>query len=260
MPTFRDELKQELVGPVPPVLWAASTLLLALSGPLGSMENCTFAHRVLFWSVTIGGVMLLGGFLRAFLHVVLGGRHMARDLPLVASAVAVLLVMPVSAFAQSSVLSGRWVIDSRMSETMLFLFMCAMVIGAYSYLTHGDSAGSPVVPATPAAEPKDVGPALLRRIAPEVQDEILAITGRDHYVDILTRKGKASLLMRFSDAMAEAAPTDGAQVHRSHWVAWSAVERVERSGDRILLVLSNAARVPVSRSYRDLLVRRGLIA
>ncbi len=260
MPTFADHLKHELSGPIPPALWSASTFVLALSGPLGGAENCTFAHRVLFWSVTVGGIIVLSGIFRALLHGALGQRHLVRDLPLVAAAVSVLLVMPVSAFAQSDVILHLRVIDSPPSETLLFLFMASMVIGAYSYLSH-HPAPAPVGAGDDAApDPSVVSPRLLQRLDPAVRGDILAITGRDHYVDILTRKGKTSILMRFSDAMAEAAPTDGAQVHRSHWVAWSAVKAVERSGDRLMLVLPNAMKVPVSRSYRDRVARRGLTA
>ena len=255
MPTFRDQLKHELSGPIPPALWAAGTFLLALSGPLGSMENCTFAHRVLFWSLTIGSIMVLGGLFRAFLHGVLGWRHMMRDLPIVAAAVALLLVVPFGAVAQPP-----GYITARPPETLLFLFMVSMVIGAYSYLSRPAEAAPDPAPEVTSDTPLPAGPRLLQRLDPAVRDDILAITGRDHYVDILTRKGKASILMRFSDAMAEAAPTDGAQVHRSHWVAWSAVKAVERSGDRMLLILPDAAKIPVSRSYRDLVARRGLTA
>lgn len=260
MPTFRDHLKQELSGPIPPALWAASTFLLALSGPLGSMENCTFAHRVLFWSLTIGSIMLLSGLFRAFLHGVLGLQHLMRDLPIVAGLVATLLVVPLSAVAQSDVIEAGGVIDARPSEILVFLFMVSMVVGAYSYLSRTTGATPATAPDATPDTPLATGPRLLQRLDPALQGDILAITGRDHYVDILTRKGKASILMRFSDAMAEAAPTDGAQVHRSHWVAWSAVKAVERSGDRMLLVLSDAAKIPVSRSYRDLVARRGLTA
>lgn len=258
MQAFRDQLRQELAGPVPPALWAVSTLLLALSGPLGSVENCTLAHRTLFWAMTMGGIILTGAALRAVLHGVLGWRHHMRDLPLVAAAVALIMILPVSAVAQAHVIAHGPVLDSQFRETMLFLFLTAMAIGAYSYIAAGDGAAVPTGPDAQQTEPPAaVVPRLVQRIDPAVQDDLIAITGRDHYVDILTGKGRTSLLMRFSDAVAEAAPTDGAQVHRSHWVAWSAVTGVERREGKVMLVLSNAERIPVSRSYRDLLARRG---
>lgn len=258
MPAFREHLSLELSGPLPPALWSASTFLLAVSGPLGTSENCTFAHRALFWAITLGAIILLSGIFRAVLHRALGWRHMMRDLPLVAAAVSALLVAPVSAVAQSHVIAKGSALDSPLPETMLFLFMAAMVVGAYSYLSSEQAMGAPRQGGVDLSVPDGSGPRLLHRLDRTVQGEILSITGRDHYVDVLTTKGRASILMRFSDAMAEAAPTDGAQVHRSHWVAWSAVRSVERRGDKVELVLAHGGRVPVSRSYRDLIGQRGL--
>jgi len=57
------------------------------------------------------------------------------------------------------------------------------------------------------------------------------------------------LLLRLSDAVAELDPTLGRQVHRSYWVTRRAVSSVERERYRVRLVLSNGARVPVSRTF-----------
>jgi hypothetical protein len=93
-------------------------------------------------------------------------------------------------------------------------------------------------------------PRLLQRLEPCLHGRLWSITVRDHYVDIRTEKGNVSLLMRFSDAMSEAEPEPGAQVHRSHWVAWDAVERVERDGAKMRLWLRSGDAVPVSRNHR----------
>ena len=88
---------------------------------------------------------------------------------------------------------------------------------------------------------------------------LLAICVRDHDVDIQTTKRTACLLMRFGDAIAEAAPVEGAQVHRSCWVAWPAVEAVKRDGMKLFLRLSYGGRVPVSKNHRAKLEDRRLI-
>lgn len=51
----------------------------------------------------------------------------------------------------------------------------------------------------------------------------------------------------------------GVQVHRSWWVASNAVERVERDGDRHVLVLRGGLRAPVSRTYGQAARKAGLI-
>jgi DNA-binding LytR/AlgR family response regulator len=70
---------------------------------------------------------------------------------------------------------------------------------------------------------------------------------QDHYVEIVTEAGAHLVLLRLSDAMAEAAPTPGLQVHRSHWVAERAVAGAKREDGRLRLVLVDGTEIPVSR-------------
>ena len=44
----------------------------------------------------------------------------------------------------------------------------------------------------------------------------------------------------------------------SHWVAWAAIDGVEREGGK-LVVVTGDEKLPVSRSYRQALVERGLL-
>jgi DNA-binding LytR/AlgR family response regulator len=53
--------------------------------------------------------------------------------------------------------------------------------------------------------------------------------------------------MRLADAVAELEGLEGAQVHRSWWVAREAVEGARRDGDRLWLSLKGGAEAPVSR-------------
>ena len=71
-----------------------------------------------------------------------------------------------------------------------------------------------------------------------------------HVIVALCELGKTSLLMRFSDAMDEVEDHLGAQVHRSHWVAWGAVTTVCREGGKLVLQLQSGQQIPVSRNHR----------
>lgn len=263
MTPFREELVSALRGPLTPMVWASLTVILGLSGPLGTVENCTILHRTLFWSVTVGILILLNALLRAYVHAVLGWRHMQRDIPMIAGAVAIIAILPFRAVAQGHVVSSHAILSSTPSETLVFLFLTALGIGGYSYLTHLDRVQPVPVAATAGTGPSSATadatlPRLVMRLDPAVQGRLVSITGRDHYVDVRTLAGQTSILMRFSDAVAEAAPQDGAQVHRSHWVAWDAVSGVERDGARLFLKIGQD-RIPVSRANRSLLAARGLV-
>jgi hypothetical protein len=90
-------------------------------------------------------------------------------------------------------------------------------------------------------------PRLLDRLPPKLGHEIIALEMEDHYVRVHTGQGSGLLLMRMRDAVAELEGVEGAQVHRSWWVARAAVVSASRSGRRLLIELSNGTRVTVAR-------------
>lgn len=59
--------------------------------------------------------------------------------------------------------------------------------------------------------------------------------------------------MRLSDAIAELEGLEGAQTHRSWWVARDAIVDVERGDGRAVLKLKSGIEVPVSRTHARLL-------
>jgi hypothetical protein len=79
---------------------------------------------------------------------------------------------------------------------------------------------------------------------------IIALQAEDHYLRVHLGNGQSTLiLMRLSDAMAELSPDQGAQTHRSWWVAKAAVRAVSKADGRATLTLDHAIEAPVSRSF-----------
>ena len=79
----------------------------------------------------------------------------------------------------------------------------------------------------------------------------------DHYLRLHTSKGSDLILMRLSDAVTELEGVEGAQTHRSWWVARAAVVDVRRSEGRASLKLKGGQDAPVSRSYARALRQAG---
>ena len=63
--------------------------------------------------------------------------------------------------------------------------------------------------------------------------------------------------MRLTDALGELEGLEGAQVHRSWWVARDAVVGAERGNGRASLTLKTGAVAPVSRTYAQALRAAG---
>ena len=89
--------------------------------------------------------------------------------------------------------------------------------------------------------------------------EVWAVEAEDHYLRLHTSKGQDLILMRLADAISELEGIEGAQVHRSWWVARDAIADARRGDGRATLTLKDGAEAPVSRTYARLLRERGWI-
>ena len=225
-----------LALPMPWFVWVALSLGLAVSGPFGSYGRLALPERLLFWSSLVAVALALGLGLWLWLA------GLGLDKPLRKPAVAAGLTLPVWALLRFGL--GAEAAPTG-PEVGLALFCATLWLAA-----------GPALPAPPLAPGR---PRLLHRLPLAARGDLVSISVRGHYVDVATSAGTASLLLRFSDAVEETAGVAGGQVHRSHWIAWDAVAGVERGPGRLFLVLKTGARVPVSRTYRDRLEKRGLI-
>lgn len=238
------------------ILWAVLSLCMITTGPFGTYSAFGFFQRMLFWVPVLAGAMLIGTGLHFAVRQALPSLKPRRSAALVAvlscaisGPVLYALVGLIAPLGSSNHPSFR---DVLLLVASLSLGQAAL---QFSNATRESEA---VIPLVAGAQQPVIR--LLQRLRPERRGELLAISVRDHYVDVHTTLGPTSLLMRLADAIAESHPADGAQVHRSHWVAWSAVQGVEREAGKIFLRLVDGARVPVSKNHREKLAQRGLLA
>lgn len=242
MEVFLKELRAEAWSYVPWVAWVTISVAVAIAGPFGSYSNMSLAERVVFWTPLVLVGVAVSSMLRAYVYGVLGLHGTLRG-SLLITALNCIVVCPPLYGLLSLMMPPMFGGLGHFFE--IFLLVSSISLGVCALRS---------VPAADEEEPSVVHPKqprLLRRIAPELQGEVWAITVRDHYVDVQTSRGKSSLLMRFSDAINEVDCQPGAQVHRSHWVAWAGVGSVCREGGKMILHLKNGHQIPVSRNNRD---------
>jgi hypothetical protein len=133
-----------------------------------------------------------------------------------------------------TVIAIRWLISSR--RAALRTVTGRLDIAVYPTL----AAAGPPLPLP--------GHRLLDRLPLAKRGALLALESEDHYVRIHTSQGSALVLMRLRDAIAETDGIDGAQVHRSWWVARAAVVKTLRMDGAMTLRLGNDAIAPVAKS------------
>lgn len=90
----------------------------------------------------------------------------------------------------------------------------------------------------------------LDRLPPKLRGaRLIAVQSEDHYLRLHTDRGSDLILMRLADALSELEGLEGAQTHRSWWVARDAVRDVARGDGRATLTLDGGLSVPVSRRH-----------
>ncbi len=92
-------------------------------------------------------------------------------------------------------------------------------------------------------------PKFLQQSSVRQVDDVLALQAEEHYVRIYTADGSELVHYRFGNAVADMPTELGTQVHRSWWVAESAVRSAKRGSRRWQLDLETDVAVPVSDSY-----------
>jgi LytTr DNA-binding domain len=265
--SWQAVIKRAFWSPAPYLCWVALTVLFALSGPFGTYVRFSLPRRVVYFAILIGVCIAWGVTARALIQ----SRFPTMSFPaasLIVSAVsAIVLAQPILAFTIFMSGGNGPHLPSLLELSGLILVIGLVIASVRWALTHGFATGAGAE--SPVDRPDDSGPhaeppvrmppRLMSRLGADVQGEVLRLSARDHYVDVVTDKGSSQLLLRLSDAIAELDQVDGLRVHRSHWVAMSAVVGQERKGDKRFLVLSDGTRVPVSRNHHADVAERGLI-
>jgi hypothetical protein len=108
-----------------------------------------------------------------------------------------------------------------------------------------------------AKTPPDVP--ILDRIPSDLRADLIRLSARDHFVEIVTTLGKREVRMRLKDAVREIGDTKGHLVHRSHWVAENAIDGSNTQGGKVTLRLINGDEIPVSRAHHKILQDEGVL-
>ncbi len=263
------------------VIGLVAAVVLAYLGALGT-QDAPFVQRLAYW----GAVILPGSLLGlAITTLVRSWGGLLRHRWLEAVLVALLISIPHSfvVIVVSALFFGIGMITPMVVlQFWLAVLMIALVLAAINYLAstgpaddamplaaepriaaeapaHAET-GSPLpAPLAPPAASPDAIPVLLAEKLPHRlrAGRLLAIEAEDHYLRVHTDLGSDLVLMRMADACALLENGDGARVHRSWWVARSAVRTVRQQSGRMELDLSDGLVAPVSRAMQPVLRREG---
>jgi len=233
--TWRDWVRNLAIA-------AGAGAVLAVVGAMDS-GNVPLAKRLLYWVP----LMMGGGLLGHVMSLAVAKIPKANVNPWLFGAILSLALTLPATFAvwgYTNLMFGTQIPLEALpglfgSVLFLSVAMTALmiVVNWPGRVTHAPAPGIPA----PAVRFADRLPAKLKGAV------IYAISAEDHYLRLHTSKGSDLILMRLSDALSELEGLEGAQTHRSWWVARDAVETTRRDGDKVVLVLKGGAEAPVSR-------------
>jgi hypothetical protein len=230
-----------------------------VTGPFGTFSDLTLFQRLVYWPVGIAGVaftVIL--FEQLAMRRLPGGWH-----PILRIAIGAFAAGPFAAallLALDMAYRGEALTAYNIGFRWLLVFLIGFPIALVenyirpaalarhreAALADAQRAAPEPVPA-PAPEPAPEPPLFLRNLDLDDGQELIRIETQDHYLEVVTSHGGVRILKRMSDALAELNGFPGLQVHRSHWVALDAVDRLEREGRKARVVLKNGDALPVSR-------------
>lgn len=222
-------------------------LLLALVGPFGTADTMSLVQRFAYWGAIVVSSYGLAYSVSLLISRTFGIGQKLRSTwarVLVLGAIAGVPVT-IAVCAVDLVALGRLPVDL----PVLYLQCTLIGLGVMAMLEIVDASIRQAAMAAPAVAPLPGPPPIVERLPPPQRGKLISLSVADHYVEVVTERGKGLVLIRLGDAIGETTGVPGLQIHRSHWVAASAIRRMVRADGKPLLELSDGRRLPVSRSY-----------
>jgi DNA-binding LytR/AlgR family response regulator len=224
-------------------------LFLAFVGVRTAARGGFVATAVYMTWVSLAGFLTAYGLWRLLLLAPLMTRH--RWLVALIAGVTQAPLMAFIVWATDRLVTDKGPPFSQISEYLLSSLAISVFMNLMVFFTMRDR----IVVVERAAPPQI---RFLERLPPKLRGaKVWAVEAEDHYLRLHTSKGQDLILMRLADAVAELEGIEGAQVHRSWWVAREAIADIARADGRANLTLQDGSQVPVSRTYARMLRERG---
>jgi hypothetical protein len=222
---------------------AAAGVFLAVSGAFTGAE-VPLLTRLIYWVP----VMMLGGVIGRFTSALVARIPRATANEWVFGALlAVVLALPAT-FAIWLYTSFFFHMPLTPLTLQYFAGPVLLVSAAMTAIMMMVSRPGRVTHGVPMSTTAATSVRFMERLPPKLKGAVIyAVSAEDHYLRLHTSKGSDLILMRMGDAITELDGLEGAQTHRSWWVARDAVESARRDGDKVILSLKGGAEAPVSR-------------
>lgn len=241
------------------LFWAilgAVILLLGLSGPFDTIDILPLLPRFAYWAMVTLVTFFSGWFVSMVIVLTFEARRWPFWLEATLAGIGVGFVVSIEILVMNWLVFGVSPIETGYASTLVAnTVVIALVVTALIIWTRRNLETPTIPPAAFTPQP----PRLLARLSLDKRGTLISLSVQDHYVKVVTTRGREMLLMRLSDAIAETEGCAGLQVHRSHWVALDQVQAARRDGARGTLTMTGGGEIPFSRSFLPAVKEAGLL-
>lgn len=227
-------------------------LILAQIAPYNSGSIANFGLRALYWGSIILISLLAWNTIEKFLVP-----RLKWNFFFIGSLCNLLMTFPLFIYI---ILMNIFIFDNHSTWLELFYFWLQLAITCQSiylliYVIVAQVIKSGV------DEDDDCPPENTPHFLKNIAGDLLYIKSEDHYLRIQTTTENKLILYKISDAIhqLETSNIEGMSVHRSHWVAKSAIKAHTKDGRKNLLTLTNNDQLPISATYLKNLKSEGYI-
>lgn len=231
-------------------IFFAGVLLLSMIGPFNTYESLGFWERVILWSVAFGGA---GFFMHVCIVTLLNHDSLAK-LPRIVRVFfgAFLGGLPATAlvFFVFAVMLPPMINADNFPLIWSQVTVLGTLVGFIEFSDWSGSHREPIPSGEALAPPPALSP-FLKRLPPELGNDLISVSMNDHYAEATTTRGSHMILMRFADVLKELEGTAGVRLHRSHWASCRHIAELVSSGKKTRAVLSDGRSLPVSASRAD---------
>lgn len=232
-------------------VFGAILALFVLVGPFGTYQEMALLERALYWTVTMVGAWIIA--LMTISLVIAAFRERVGSIFWLTIVGAALAGIPIAAWLALSI---GWFYPAGTTPGFLAMLVYAVPMSALFGLLVGFALPEHVEEGGVEVQAQDN--ALMMRLPHEVRAPVKRMSMQDHYVEVITERGSALVLMRMADA-ASALAGQGLQIHRSHWVSFAHATGARREGGQWVIVMDDGAELPVSRSFQKVAKEAGLL-
>lgn len=229
--------------------FAAALVVVSVAGPFGTVEILTLPQRTVYWGVVGTATFFVGMFTCVWVGTTLIRWGMPEPLAtlaggLAAGPVVTAVVWALNAFWLDSVLGTRTAdtlaglmgpLGANTAVAVGLTFLYRALDRSEGESRSREASDEPTPGAPPAAD------LVISRLPAEKRGPLVRMAVQDHYVEVITTRGRHLLLMRLSDE-AEAMGQGGVRVHRSHWVNPAFVAKAAREKGRWTLRMDGRGR------------------